>query len=189
MMDIKINNSSFAFWIKNAVDKYSSWCSFRSLFIDILRWFLWNNILLCQHKLFTSVLYKIKQFPRTNISGDERKVLQWNLSPQNWQKRTSLCRLALALVVSNFIAKCFNTLRPGQNGHHFADDIFKCIFFNENVWTPIKISLKFVSKGPINNITALVQIMAWRRLGDKPLSEPIMVGLPMHISVTRPQWV
>ena len=32
--------------------------------------------------------------------------------------------------------------------------------------------MKFVPKGPINNIPALVQIMAWRRPGDKPLSEP-----------------
>ena len=39
-----------------------------------------------------------------------------------------------------------------------------------------KISLKFVSKGPINNIPALVQIMAWPRPGDKPLSEPMMVS-------------
>ena len=49
-----------------------------------------------------------------------------------------------------------------------ADDIFKCIFLNENVWISIKISLKFVPKGLINNIPALVQIMAWRRVGDKP---------------------
>ena len=47
-----------------------------------------------------------------------------------------------------------NTLTPRQNGRHFADDIFKCIFLNENVWIPIKISLKFVPKGPINNIPA-----------------------------------
>ena len=61
-----------------------------------------------------------------------------------------------------------NSLRPRQNGPHFADDIFKCIFLNENVSIAIKISLKFVPKGPINNIPALVQIMAWRRPGDKP---------------------
>ena len=66
---------------------------------------------------------------------------------------------------------------------------FKCIFLNENVWIPIKISLKFVPKGPINNIPALVQIMAWRRPGDKPLSETVMVRLLTHICVTRPQWV
>ena len=87
------------------------------------------------------------------------------------------------------LIKWLNTLRPRQNGRHFADDIFKCIFLNENVWIPIKISLKFVPKGPINNIPALVQIMAWRRPGDKPLSEPMMVSLMMHICVTRPQWV
>ena len=50
-------------------------------------------------------------------------------------------------------------------------------------------SMKFVPKGPINNIPALVQIMAWRRPGDKPLSEPMMVSLATHICVTRPQWV
>ena len=70
-----------------------------------------------------------------------------------------------------------------------ADDIFKCIFFSENVWILLKISLSFVLNGPINNIPALVQIMAWRRPGDKPLSEPMVVGLLTHICVTRSQWV
>ena len=51
----------------------------------------------------------------------------------------------------------------------------------------IKISLKFVPKGPINNMPTLVQIMAWRRLGDKQLFEPMMVSLLTHICVTRPQ--
>ena len=83
----------------------------------------------------------------------------------------------------------FNTLRPRQNGPLFPDDIFKRIFLNENIWISIQISLKFVPGGPMNNIPALVQIMAWRRPGDKPLSEPMMVRLPTHICVTRPQWV
>ena len=82
-----------------------------------------------------------------------------------------------------------NSLRPKWNRRHFADDIFKCIFLNENVWIPIKFSLKFVPKGPINNISALVQITVWRRPGDKPLSEPMMVSLLTHICVTRPPWV
>ena len=76
-----------------------------------------------------------------------------------------------------------------KNGCSFADDTFKRIFLTENVWIAIKIPLKFVPKGPINNNPALVQIMAWRRPGDKPLSEPMMVRLPMHICVTQPQWV
>ena len=82
-----------------------------------------------------------------------------------------------------------NTLRPRQDGRHFADDIFTCIFFNENCCILIKFSLKYVRRGPIDNNPALVQIMAWRRSGDKPLSEPIVVSLPTHICVTRPQWV
>ena len=86
-----------------------------------------------------------------------------------------------------WIYEYINTLRPRQNGRRFADDIFKCIFLNENVWISNKISLKFVPKGLINNIPALVQIMAWRRSGDKPLSEPMMVSLLTHICVTRPQ--
>ena len=65
----------------------------------------------------------------------------------------------------------------------------KSIFLNENARTSLKISLKFVPKVRINNIPALVQIMAWRRPGDKPLSEPMMVSLRTHICVTWPQWV
>ena len=75
------------------------------------------------------------------------------------------------------------------NGRHFADDTFKRIFVNENVRILIEISLKFVPKDPMNNIPALVQVMAWRRPGDKPLSEAMMFCLPTHICVTRPQWV
>ena len=73
-----------------------------------------------------------------------------------------------------------DTLRPRQNGRKFPDDIFKYIFLQENVSISIKISLKFVPKGSINNIPALVQIMAWRRSCDKPLSEPMMVSLPVY---------
>ena len=58
---------------------------------------------------------------------------------------------------------------------------FKCLFFNENVWILIEIPLKLVPKCPINYIPALVQIMAWRRPGDKPLSEPMIVCLLKHI--------
>ena len=73
-----------------------------------------------------------------------------------------------------------NSSPPGQNGRHFPDDIFKCIFMNEKFCILIRISLKFVPKGLINNIPALVQIMAWRRLGDKPLSEPMLIQSHAH---------
>ena len=70
----------------------------------------------------------------------------------------------------------------------FPADIFKCISWNENVWISIKISLKFVPKGPINEILSLVKKMAWCRSGNKPLSEPMVVSSLTHICVTRPQW-
>ena len=55
-----------------------------------------------------------------------------------------------------------------------ADNIFKCIFLMKNVRISNKISLKFVPKGPIDNKSALVQVMAWCRTGDKPLPEPML---------------
>ena len=83
----------------------------------------------------------------------------------------------------------FNTLRPRQNGRLFADDTLKRIFLNENIRIAIKISLKFVPTGPINNNPALVLIMTSRWPGDKPLSEPMLVRLLTHLCVTWPQWV
>ena len=95
--------------------------------------------------------------------------------------------------------ECMNGVCPAHNvypypllthwGRYKMDAIFTCIFFNENCCILIKLSLKYVRKGPIDNNPALVQIMAWRRSGDKPLSEPIMISLPTHICGTRPQWV
>ena len=94
------------------------------------------------------------------------------------------------MLMSSYYHGClFNILTPGQNGRHFADDIFKCIFENENEWISPKISLKFVPKVRNNNIPALVQIMAWCRPGDKPSSQPMMIKFPAHICVPRRQWV
>ena len=73
-----------------------------------------------------------------------------------------------------------------QNGR-FANYIFKCVLLNENVSISIKISLECVAMGPIDNIVALVQIKTWRRPGDHPLSEPMVVSVPTHICVTRLQ--
>ena len=109
-------------------------------------------------------------------STDGQDLLQYSF-------RATTVRAFTAFIQKRHIT--INSLRPRQNGRHFADDVFKRIFLNENGWISLKISLKFVPKVPINNIPALVQIMAWRRPGDKPLSEPMMVRLPTHICVTR----
>ena len=96
----------------------------------------------------------------------------WGIHRDRWIPRTK----------GQLRGKCFHLMTSSW-------DIFKCVFFNENVWITIKISLTFVPQGPVNNISALIQIMAWRRPGDGPLSVRMMVSLLTHICVTRPQWV
>ena len=71
----------------------------------------------------------------------------------------------------------------------FFSDIFKCIFLNENVLISLQISMEFVPKVRVSNIRAFIQIMAWHRPGDKPLSEPMIVDLPTLIYLTLPRWV
>ena len=80
----------------------------------------------------------------------------------------------------------FNTLRPKQNGGHYTDDIFMCIFLKWNYCVSIKIT---PNNGPINYTSALVQAMAWRRTGDKPLHEPWWSNSLTPYGVTRPQCV
>ena len=46
------------------------------------------------------------------------------------------------------------------------------------------ISLKFVPKGPINNITALFQTMAWHQPGNKPLYESMTVYWYIYASLS-----
>ena len=79
---------------------------------------------------------------------------------QNTTKRTIVCKV--------------NSSPLRQNSHLFADDIFRCIFVNEKFCILIKISLIFVPKGLIDKNPALVEILAWHRIGDKPLSEPML---------------
>ena len=120
-----------------------------------------------------------------NICQLTRMSLLWWYTP----RVIDPCQTAAEVKTKLRACGCGYTLRPRQNGRRFADDTFKRIFLNENVRISIKISLKFVLKGPINNNPAVVQIMAWRRSGDKPLSELLMVSLLTHLCVTRPQWV
>ena len=112
-----------------------------------------------------------------------------NRTSQLRQTRMLCCHCMRYLASTFRQIKSINTLRQRQNGRHFADDTFNRIFVNENFRISIEFSLKFVPKGPINNIPALVQIVAWRRPGDKPLSESMMVRLLTQICVTRPQCV
>ena len=77
--------------------------------------------------------------------------------------------------------------RPIQNDRHIADDIFNDIFLDENCINSDVNFIDVVPKGPINIILPLVQIMAWRRRGDKPLSGPVMLYLLRHKCGTQPK--
>ena len=83
-----------------------------------------------------------------------------------------------------------NTLRLRQNGRHLPNDIFKCIFLNGNVYISIVISLKFVSKDPINNIQSLVQIMALapRFEGHRGHQHIQLISIFVSISLERKCW-
>ena len=65
-------------------------------------------------------------------------------------------------------------LRLRQNGFLFLEGIFKIIFFRENHYIVIKISLKFVSRGVIDNTATLVQIMVGTNQAIKPFLKPKM---------------
>ena len=86
------------------------------------------------------------------------------------------CLTASSQYLTNVDSKLFalNFLKPGQGGYHIADDIFKLFFFNEKCCILIQGSSKFVPNGNIVKPT-LFQIVAWRRTGDKPFSEPMMI--------------
>ena len=121
--------------------------------------------------------------PFSSVSG--KKTTPWRFTSLYWGR---LCSPHPLLFSGYYPMGGMNTLRPRRNGRHLSDGILKCIFLNENMQTLLNISLKFVPNGLLNDIPALVQIMACHLVGDKPLSEPMMILLT-HICITRPKWV
>ena len=112
--------------------------------------------------------YSISSIRRVNIMADHMYPITLAFKPVHmvqWFRVSS----------HDYTIPHFNTLRLRHNGRHFADDTFKCILVNKNVWISNEISLKYVPWGRIDNNPASVQIMAWCRTGNKPLSEPMMV--------------
>ena len=55
-----------------------------------------------------------------------------------------------------------------------ADNIFNCIFLNENERILIEILLKYFPRSPFDNKPALVQVMDWSWTNENPLPEPMM---------------
>ena len=145
---------------------------------DVTQWQLNSN---CSWNKNRCIYYFFKNF---FVMFDTQNFCSYH---DSCFRKTSKCMQCIPRYAHCFF--CINTLRPRLNGCHFADGTFKCIFLNEDVRISIKISLKFVSKAPINNIPALVQIKAWCWPGNKPLSELMMVRLLTHICITRPQYI
>ena len=131
--------------------------------------------------IYSTQCHTVVRLPRTLVSAQRSSILIKAIDAIHtcvskacyyWSRWWRLSRS----VPRHFLNQCLIiTLRLRQNGRYLPDDIFKRINLNETGWISLKIWLKFVPKVRINNIPALVQIMGWRLLGDKPLSEPMMV--------------
>ena len=85
-----------------------------------------------------------RKFEYINPDG---KILGSTMAPRNLLSEIDIHHIQTQLI---------NSSPPGQNGRHFADDIFKHIFLNENVRIFIQFSLEFVPKGLIDNRSSLV---------------------------------
>ena len=98
-------------------------------------------------------------------------VLCWYifLSNEFTTHRYAICRWQFPIQVALF---SLSHLPPGPNGRQFGNDIFRYIFIIGKFCISSRIPLKFVPMGPIDNRPALVQVMAWRLFGVKPLPEP-----------------
>ena len=122
------------------------------------------------------------EFPAQMVSNAENVSTWWRhhdiLStippPREWSMSCLLLSIWKKITV-------LTHLRPGQNGRHFAGDSFKYIFMNEKYFISMRISLKFVPEGLIDNRAAFVYVMAWHRTG--------WPSLPTHICGTKEGWV
>ena len=85
------------------------------------------------------------------------------------------------LSFNSSVLYAISTLRLRQNVCHFADDVFKCIFLNENFWISNNMSMKCVSQGLIDNIS-LIQVVAWcHQATSHYLNQWWLWSLLMHI--------
>ena len=89
----------------------------------------------------------------------------------------SQCKIILLKTTQNHQHIEALTKWPTSCSRHFQMKFieWKCVNFSQ-------MSLKFVPSGPVNNMSTLVQIMACRRTGDKPLSEPMLTLLRDHMA-------
>ena len=118
------------------------WChTFLSTFVEVMAWYHHN---LNQCLLINSEV--LWHSPQGNSIKNSQDINHSDISHNHTFEYTA----------TSSRDQWVKSSPPGQNGHHFADDIFRCIFVNVKFWVLITISLKFVPKGPIDNNPALV---------------------------------
>ena len=142
----------------------------------------WNENVVILKKFAPLTALKVVKMATVSAAIDENLIKSNKISVFGFKRMLFIYEKGRLF----FVRTCTGTLHHGQNGRHFADDIFKRIFMNEKSYIFIRISPKFVPEDPIDNKSALVQEMAWRRTGDKPLSEPMLTRFTCG---TRGRWI
>ena len=138
--------------------------------------------------------------PKLKFKYSQSVKLFWKSHQHFWQCQwvTNICRDGPRITYSLFllqgltlIVAQFNTLIPGQSGQHLVDNIYKCIFFDENYDILIKISPKLVPEIWTDNNSAMVHVMAWHQTGSKPIPESKLIwDAWCHMaSVSRNQFI
>ena len=127
-----------------------------------------HNLLHCM------VFWGLQKHPIRFVFGRLQGYTQFKLSC------VLVCFRSMSIMVVSFAS-----LRPRQNDGHWAENIFKCIFLNQNYRILNQISLQFVTCGTTDNDLILVQITAWQRTCDKPLSEPMVSKYKQKIAGER----
>ena len=135
---------------------------------------LWASDIKWHHKCWVNIDWNNSLLP-----DGRHQTITWTSADWSWMKFCSIIHLR-----HNDIMPCIWIPTLSHWGRDKMAAVSQTTLSKAFSWMKM-----FVPKGPINNSPALVQIMAWRQSGDKPLSEPMMVCLLAHICVTRPQWV
>ena len=94
------------------------------------------------------------------------------------------------IILVSYQYRSLNSSIPGQNDRHFGRREFQMHFVGWNDRILIRISLKFVPRSPIDNMPALVQIMAWCRTGDKHSKHcEVHTGIVCYWYVITTEWL
>ena len=136
----------------------------------------WETALLCND---------VSHWLGTNLESALQPSAAWPQAVCLYNEEAFVWVIIIVIIVNSRWLK-FNTLWPEQYGCHLTDDNFKYISLREKSCISIEISLKLnVSKGPIDDMIALVHVMTWHQTGDKPLPEPIWTLIYNDMSYAR----